>query len=76
MSKKIKKKKTNNVDDVRVACQQIGDSLHDKYDDTQDLKSAQGAVSAYAAAISAMKAQLIYKKMTSTPGRIAFFETE
>jgi hypothetical protein len=76
MSEKTNKKKTNNVDDVRVACQQIGDSLYDKYDDTQDLKSAQCAVSAYAAAISAMKAQLIYKKMTSTPGRIAFFETE
>jgi hypothetical protein len=38
--------------------------------------SAQGAISAYAAAISAMKAQLIYKKSTGSPGRIDFFETE
>jgi hypothetical protein len=71
-----KKTKTENVDDVRVACQHIGDSLCNKYDKTQDLKSAQGAVSAYAVAISAMKAQLIYKKMTASPTRIKFFETE
>jgi hypothetical protein len=71
-----KKTKTVKVDDVRVVCQHIGDSLCDKYDETQDLKSAQGAISAYAAAISAMKAQLIYKKSTGSPGRIDFFETE
>lgn len=68
--------KTTTVDDVRVMCQRIGDSLSHTYDQTGDIKAAQSAVSAYATAINAIKAQLIYKKMTTSPGRINFFETE
>jgi hypothetical protein len=66
---------TVTVDDVRIACQKIGDKLTKTYNKTADIKAAQAAVSAYATAINAVKAQLIYKKMTSSPGKIEFFET-
>ena len=66
---------TVTVDDVRIACQKIGDKLTKTYNKTADIKAAQAAVSAYATAINAVKAQLIYKKMTSSPARIDFFET-
>lgn len=66
---------TVTVDDVRIMCQKIGDKLTKTYNKTADIKAAQAAVSAYATAINAVKAQLIYKKMTSSPARIEFFET-
>jgi CHASE3 domain sensor protein len=65
---------TVTVDDVRIACQKIGDKLTKTYNKTADIKAAQAAVSAYGTAIAAVKAQLIYKKMTSSPSRIEFFE--
>lgn len=68
--------KTTDVNDVRKMCQKIGDSLSGTYANTGDIKAAAGAVSAYGTAISAVKAQLIYKKMTSSPARIEFFETD
>lgn len=67
--------KTITVDDVRKMCQKIGDSLSGTYANTGDIKAAAGAISAYGTAIGAVKAQLIYKKMTSSPARIEFFET-
>jgi len=67
--------KTTTVDDVRKMCQSIGDSLSGTYANTGDIKAAAGAISAYGTAIGAVKAQLIYKKMTSSPARIEFFET-
>ena len=72
----ITKSPTITVDDIRKACQTIGDQLNVTYNNTGDIKAAAGAVSAYSTAIAAVKAQLIYKKMTSSPGRIEFFETE
>lgn len=68
--------KTLTVDDIRRECQHIGDNLKTTYDKTGDIKAAAGAVSAYSTAIAAVKAQLIYKKMTSSPARIDFFETK
>jgi len=68
--------KTINVNDVRMMCQHIGDNLSKTYNKTGDLKAAAGAVSAYGTAIAAVKAQLIYKKMTSNPARIQFLEAE
>ena len=66
--------KTVDINDVRETCQQIGDKLKDTFDKTKDLKVAQGAVSAYATAISAAKTQLIYKKLTGTPIEIEFLK--
>ena len=71
----INAEQTVSVDDVRIMCQKIGDKLTKTYNKTADIKAAQAAVSAYGTAIAAVKAQLIYKKMTSSPSRIEFFET-
>lgn len=71
-----KKTQTVTVNDVRVTCQTIGDKLNDNYEKTGDLKSAQGAIQAYSTAIKAAQAQLVYKKLTGSPGKIAFFENE
>lgn len=69
-----KRKATTSVTSVRNNLQDIGDKTKKLYDDTADLKAAQTAISAYGGAISAAKAQLIYKKMTGKPGQIDFFE--
>ena len=60
--------------DVRKHCQQIGDKLFHQHAQNNDLKSAQGAIMAYSAAIKIAMAQLVYKKLTGNPGRIEFFE--
>ena len=71
MAKKIK---TVNVTDVIKVTQEIGDVLSTQYYTSKDLKVAQGALSAYKTAISAAKAQIIYKKLTGTPSSIEFFQ--
>jgi hypothetical protein len=68
------KTKTIDINDVREACQDMGDKLKDTFDKTKDLKVAQGAVSAYATAISAAKTQLIYKKLTGIPMEMEFLK--
>lgn len=71
----INNEQTVTVDDVRRVMCRVGDKLTKTYDKTADIKAAQAAISAYGTAINAVKAQLIYKKMTSSPSRIEFFET-
>lgn len=71
MAKKIK---TVNVTDVIKVTQEIGDVLSTQYYTSKDLKVAQGALSAYKTAISAAKAQIVYKKLTGTPTSIEFFQ--
>ena len=58
---------TVTMDDIRVACQDMGDKLKNNFDVTNDIKVAASAVGAYSAAIKAAQVQLIYKKMTGTP---------
>jgi hypothetical protein len=74
MSKK--KVKTETVNDVRRVLQSIGDKTASLYEETDDLKAAQTALKAYNGAVSAAKAQLIYKKLTGRPGQIEFFEED
>lgn len=73
---KIKKAQTavqtTNVNDVRKALQNMGDSNATLYNETQDLKVCQTAIKAYNSAINAAKTQIIYKKITGTPGEIPF----
>jgi hypothetical protein len=69
---KIKKVQTTNVNDVRKALQNMGDSNATLYNETQDLKVCQTAIKAYNSAINAAKTQIIYKKITGTPGEISF----
>jgi hypothetical protein len=63
--------KTITIDDIRVACQDMGDKLKNNYDVTGDIKVAATAVSAYSAAIKSAQLQLIYKKLTGTPSSMA-----
>ena len=70
----ISKVATIDVVSVRKQLQAIGDMTATLYNETNDLKAAQTALQAYNGAISAAKAQLIYKKMTGKPGQIEFFE--
>jgi hypothetical protein len=62
------------VTDVTNKCKSIGDSLDATFHNTGDFKAAQGAISAYSTAVSAMKALLIYKKLTGTPMEIEFYK--
>jgi hypothetical protein len=71
MKKQIK---TVNVSDVISVTQEMGDTLANQYNRSKDLKVAQISLSAYKTAISAAKAQVIYKKLTGSPDRIKFFE--
>lgn len=66
--------KTENVTDVIAVTQRIGDKLANQYEKANDLKVAQTSLSAYKTAISAAKAQVIYKKLTGNPEMIKFFE--
>ena len=63
---------TTNVNDVRKALQNMGDSNATLYNETKDLKVCQTAIKAYNSAINAAKTQIIYKKITGTPGEIPF----
>ena len=75
MSKKIVIK-TTTISTVKDQLQKIGDKTATLYNSTEDLKAAETAIKAYNGAISAAKAQLIYKKLTGKPGQINFFEED
>lgn len=74
MKKQTTKIKTRNVTDVISVTQEIGDTLANQYYSSKDLKVAQISLSAYKTAISGAKAQVVYKKLTGSPERIAFFD--
>jgi hypothetical protein len=74
MAKSQKSVKTETVSDVRRQLQNIGDTSINVFNNTSDLKAAELAMKAYNGAISAAKAQLIYKKLTGSPGSIEFLE--
>jgi hypothetical protein len=65
---------TVTIDDVREACQDMGDQLKNNYDKTGDIKVAATAVGAYNVAIKAAQLQLIYKKLTGTPANMTCLE--
>jgi len=62
------------VTDLAKKSKSIGDAMDATFHNTGDFKAAQGAISAYGTAVSAMKALLIYKKLTGTPMEIEFFK--
>lgn len=69
-----KKTKTVTITDVINVTRDMGDSLANQYEKTKDLNVAKTSLSAYKTAISGSKAQLIYKKLTGSPGKIDFLE--
>lgn len=68
------KRKTSNVNEVRVQMLSLGDKMNALHEETNDLKSAELALKFYNGAISASKQQIIYKKLTGKPGVIPFME--
>jgi hypothetical protein len=71
MAKSIK---TKNVTHIINNNNNMGDTLKGIFDKTYDIKVAHESINAYRTAINAAKAQLIYKKLTGSPGIIKFFE--
>ena len=69
-----KKRKTSNVNEVRVQMLSLGDKMNALHEETNDLKTAELALKFYNGAISASKQQIIYKKLTGKPGVIPFME--
>jgi hypothetical protein len=70
MAKQIK---TSNVTDVINVTRDLGDQLNNMFQKNKDLKVAGLALVGYRTAISAAKAQVIYKKLTGNPESIEFF---
>jgi hypothetical protein len=66
--------KTTTVTEVIEVTREMGDKLLTLYHKSNDLKVGQTALDAYKTAISAAKVQLIYKKLTGTPGEIDFLK--
>ena len=64
--------KTINVTDVINVTRDMGDKLNTMFEKNKDLKVANLSLNAYRTAISGAKAQLVYKKLTGTPGEIPF----
>jgi len=66
--------KTHTVTDVINVTRDMGDQLNNMFQKNKDLKVAGLALMGYKTAISAAKAQVIYKKLTGSPEVIEFFE--
>jgi hypothetical protein len=69
-----KKKKETVISDVIKTMANVGDTLNKQWEDSKDLKVCDLSIKAYSAAISAAKAQLIYKKLTGAPDEIEFLK--
>jgi len=74
MSKKQRIIQTVDCDDTTKELLNIADKTAMVYEQTKDLKAAELALKGYNGAINAKKAQLVYKKLTGSPGVIDFFE--
>jgi hypothetical protein len=69
-----KEKKAINVKSIIKTTKTLGDDLTHSFYTNKDLKVAGLAIASYRTAISAAKAQLIYKKLTGTPAEMEFFK--
>jgi hypothetical protein len=69
-----KEKRAINATSIIKTTKTLGDDLTDSFYTNKDLKVAGLAISSYRTAISAAKAQLIYKKLTGTPAEMEFFK--
>lgn len=62
------------VTDLAKKSKFLGDSFDATFHATGDFRAGFGAIGSYRTVISAMKALLIYKKLTGTPMEIEFFK--
>lgn len=67
-------KNTQKIGSVRKNLIKIGDAAQKKYHATQDIKVAQTAIKAFDSAIRTARTQIMYKRLTGTPGKIDFLE--
>ena len=67
MAKKTVTKTTSDI--FEVACN-MGDTLKDTFDQNNDLKTAQTAISSYKVALDSKKLEVINKKLTGMPKQI------
>jgi hypothetical protein len=66
--------KTITITEVIDVTREMGDKVMTQYNKTNDIKLGDLALNAYKTAIQAAKTQLIYKKLTGTPGEIDFLK--
>jgi hypothetical protein len=71
---RVKKIKSVTISDVRMQLLNIADATAMLYDSTDDLKAAELALKSYNGAVNAAKVQIMYKKLTGSPGSIDFLE--
>ena len=69
-----KSKKKITVSDVIERMTDVGDTLNKQWETSKDLKVCDLSIKAFSTAISAAKAQLIYKKLTGNPDEIEFLK--
>lgn len=62
------------ISEVRQNLIQIADSNKAIYDEKKDLKAALNAIRAYGEATRTAIAQIRYKQLTGSPGKIEFLE--
>lgn len=65
---------SKNVSNVRDSLIEIGETAHQQYNTSKSLNAGMAAIKAYTGAITAMKTQVAYKRLTGTPGKIPFLE--
>jgi len=69
-----KSKKKITVSDVIEKMTDVGDTLNKQWEESKDLKVCDLSIKAFSTAISAAKAQLIYKKLTGNPDEVEFLK--
>ena len=69
-----KSKKKITVSDVIEKMTDVGDTLNKQWEESKDLKVCDLSIKAFSTAISAAKAQLIYKKLTGNPNEVEFLK--
>jgi len=69
-----KKKQAVKASDVRKNLIHIGYKAHKKYKATDDINVAKTAIKAFDSAIRTARTQIMYKRLTGTPGKIEFLE--
>jgi hypothetical protein len=66
--------KNHEVKKITETLFDMGNKLNDKFNETDDIKVAQQAISAFNVGIKAYQTQVTYKKLTGTPMKIDFLE--
>jgi len=66
--------KTQTISDIINVTMDMGDQMINKFEENKDFKLLTLGLHSYKTAISASRAQLVYKKLTGKPNIIPFLE--